>query len=230
MAALVVVLIGCRDRPAAEAPRPGSATPAAGSGSAGAASSHVLPLPKLAGTPAAKSPPLDAARARALSERAFAGWDRDVRLADAKGLEVRYRTRERPTLMVTVQAAPCFDCLPIDEAAWRARSDALRGLIGPELRDAPETTWELGATELAGTRYVWTYHVGYSVAPGGTGLAGAYGTAYALHYNDGVNMIRVVAEYKDDAPTSREAMVALAPRQDLEQIAKAFVDAFVHAW
>jgi hypothetical protein len=58
---------------------------------------------------------------------------------------------------------------------------------------------------------------------------GAFSDAYALYYNDGVNQIRVVAEYKDD-PTTREDMLAIAPKEDLERLAKAFLAAYTHAW
>ena len=77
-------------------------------------------------------------------------------------------------------------------------------------------------TDLAGTPFAWTYHVGFSPE--------AYGTAYTLYFNDGVTMIRVVAEYAGDAPASRDAMVAAASKDALAQSAKAFADRFVHAW
>jgi hypothetical protein len=50
-----------------------------------------------------------------------------------------------------------------------------------------------------------------------------------LYYNDGVNKIRVVAEYKDD-PATREEMLTVAPKEDLEKLGKAFFDAYTHAW
>ena len=58
---------------------------------------------------------------------------------------------------------------------------------------------------------------------------GSYSNAYVLYFNDGINQIRVVAEYKDDA-MSREDMLKVAPREDLEKLAKSFLDAFTHAW
>ena len=220
---LLALLVGCKDKTKAEAPRVGSASAVANPDP----QPNALRLPKLAGTPPAKSKPLDAAKAQQLAKLDFDGWTRAVRLADARGLELRYTMT---TLVVTVQAATCFDCLPMELDRWRAKSDALRSLIGRPLQDHEDTTWELGMTTIAGTPYAWTYHVGYAAGPDPNGVPIAYGTAYALYFNDGVNMIRVVAESNADAPASREAMVNLAPKADLEQVAKAFADQFVHAW
>lgn len=220
---LLVLALACKDKTKAEAPRVGSASAVA---TEPAASSPRLP--KLVGTPPVKAGPLDAARITKLSKRDFEGWTRDVRLADERGLEVRYRSTSRPSLTITVLASPCFDCLPMQEAQWTRKSDALRSLIAPELRDHEDTTWEMGTTEIAGTPYIWTHHVAY-VAPDARGMGGAFGTAYTLFFNDGTNMIRVMVEYTDDAP-SRDAMLRAAPKRDLEQAAKAFIDQFVHFW
>ena len=238
IAILLLGLLACKDQTKSAAPKPGSASGVAVTGDAptatepvGSGSGSVLRLPKLAGTPPVKTTkPIDAAKAQELAKIEFESFTRDVRVADAKGIDLRYFTKARPTIMVTVNATKCFDCLPMEESKWRAKSDALKYLIGPELKDHRDTTWELGMTEIAKTPYAWTYHVAYNVAPDTIGVAGSYATAYAIYYNDGVNMIRVVAEYKDDAPKSREAMLAMTPKQDLEQIAKAFVDVFDHAW
>lgn len=205
VAVVLLALLGCKDKTTAEAPRPGAASAALDA----AAVSR----------PPNKSTPLDAARAAELAKLDFEGWTKTVRLADAKGLEVRYA---RPPQAVTVHASKCFDCLPMEDARWRAKADALRTLIPPELRDHRDTSWELGMTDLAGTPFAWTLHVGFSPE--------AYGTAYTLHFNDGVTMIRVVAEYAGDAPNSREAMTAAAPKDALAVTAKAFADRFVHAW
>ena len=61
------------------------------------------------------------------------------------------------------------------------------------------------------------------------GPVGAFSNAYALYYNDNVNQIRVVSEYKDDWQT-REDLMRIAPREDLEKLARAFLDAYTHAW
>lgn len=209
-AAVLLLLLACKDQPAAVAPKVGSA-------------SAVTPTP--AKTPPVRSAPLDAAKARELARRDVAGWTREVRLADGKGVDLRYR---RAAIAVTVHVARCFDCLPMEDARWRAKSDVLRALVAAEVRDRTDTTWELGMTELAGTPAAWTYHAGYGAPAPSTGSA--YGTAYTLYFNDGVNMLRVVAEYAGDAPASREAMIAAAPKAELAQLAAAFADDVVHAW
>jgi len=203
-----------------------------GGGGAALPGQSTLVLPKLKGTPPNKTTkPMDAAKAEELSKVDFDGFDKEVRLAGETGLETRYITKNRPAIMVTVNANKCFDCLPIELDKWKAKEEGLKVLVGKELLAAKDTTFEMGATDITKTPYIWQYHVGYNVNPDpATGLAGAYGTAYAIHYNDGMNMIRVVAEYKDDTPKSRQDMVNLTPKEDLEQIAKAFMDVFVHTW
>ena len=200
---LLLVLASCRDKTPAQTPKSGSAVMVATTDA----------------KPPAKSPPLDSAKAQQLARQDVTGWTKSIKLADAKGLELHY---DRAPLHVIVQASKCFDCLPADEQKWRAKSDALRGLIAPELRDHKDTTWDLGMTELAGMPAAWTYHVGYK--------PDAHGTAYTLYFNDGTNMIRVVAEFAGAPPASREAMIATAPRELLALTAKQFADQFVHAW
>ena len=58
---------------------------------------------------------------------------------------------------------------------------------------------------------------------------GDWSHLYTLYFNDGVNQIRVAAKYSDD-PTSRENMVRLSPRAQLEKLALGFLDFFTHAW
>ncbi|MBA3499362.1 MAG: hypothetical protein H0T65_03260, partial [Deltaproteobacteria bacterium] len=151
---LALVVVGCKDKTTPEAPKVGStAAP-----------------PDAVARPPSKSAPLDAAKAQQLAKLDVDGWTRDARLANASGLEVRFA---KPPLAVTVQASKCFDCLPMEEAKWRAKSDALRGLIASELRDHKDTVWELGMTDLAGTPAAYTFHIGHVPA--------AYATAYSLY-------------------------------------------------
>ena len=230
---LVVVLVaGCKDKRPTEPAKPGSASAAPAADAALAWDQNTLKLPKYAGTPPVKTTkPIDKAKAEPLSQTEFEGFDRDVRIADDRGIDVRYTTKARPRIMVTVNAMKCFDCVAMEADKWKPKADSLKLIAGPDLKDRPDTTYEHGMTDITGTPYAWTYHVGYNITPSDTeGVTGAYGTAYAIYYNDGVNMIRVVAEYKDDIPKSREAMVNLTPKEDLEAIAKAFADRFVHLW
>jgi hypothetical protein len=197
---ILVFALACKDKTKTETPKPGSALATTDAG--------------IASSPPRKSDPLDAAK---LAQHEVAGWTRDVRLANAKGLEVRYRAA---SIMVTVQIADCFDCLPMQLDRWRAKSDALRALIAPELRDHANTTWEMGMLDVGGAPVVWTFHSGDA----GT----VYGTAYTLYFNDGARMIRVVAEYTGHGP--REAMLRDAPKPRLEAAARGFLDAFVRIW
>ncbi|MDQ3365036.1 MAG: hypothetical protein M3680_06380 [Myxococcota bacterium] len=232
-----VLALGCKDKPkqpatagsgsAAVAPGSGSADSAAGSGVA-TKKQNELVLPKLAGTPPVKTTkPIDKAKADQLAALEFDGFEKDVRRADDTGLDVRYKTSARPKIAATVNASKCFDCLAMDLAAWKPKVDSLKVLIGPDLKDRADTTFDVGATEVSGATMIWSHHVGYAMEPG---EGGAYANAYALHYNDGVNMIRVVSEYKDDVPASRADMMGLTPREDLEAVAKAVMDTFVHQW
>jgi hypothetical protein len=236
LVAVLSLASACKDKKAQQ-PKPGSGT-AVASGAPASGDAAPLPnqnelrLPKLAGTPAVKTTkPIDKAKAEALAKHEFDGFTKDVRLATDQGIDIRYSTKARPTIMVTVNATKCFDCIPMELEKWKAKTDSLKVLIGPELKDHKDTLFEMGMTEISGTPYLWTYHVGFNVSPDPTtGMGGSYGTAYAIHWNDGVNMIRVVAEYKDDTPKSREDMIGLTPKEDLELIGKAFMDYFVHAW
>jgi hypothetical protein len=63
----------------------------------------------------------------------------------------------------------------------------------------------------------------------GPGLNYSFTNALALYYNDGVNQIRVVAEYKDD-PMSVEGLQQAAPKDDLAKLALSFLDVYTHAW
>ena len=233
---LLALLVACKDKGKTTEPvKTGSGTAVVKTGSGGSGklpAQNELHVPKFAGTPPVKTTkPIDKAKAEELAKHDFEGFKKDVRLATDLGIDLRYTTEARPHIMVTVSATKCFDCIAMTLDAWKAKVDSLKILIGPELKDRPDTKFEMGETDINGTKYVWTYHVGFNINPDpGTGIAGAYGTAYAIHYNDGVNMIRVVAEYKDDVPKSREDMVNLAPKEDLELIGKAFIDFFDHAW
>ena len=204
----------------------GSAEAAGGGAGSGAAS---VRLPPREGKPLAKS---GAKLAAAQIDRMLAieapTWKQEPRTRADSRVEVRYLTEARPRLAVTLTAAECHSCIPLELEAWKAKADGLKTLLAKELRDHPDTTFEVGATDINGTPAIFTYQVGY--ADGGSGGPLAYSDAYALYYNDEINMIRVVAEYKDDPQPSREAMVALAPRQDLEKIAKAFLEAYVQTW
>jgi hypothetical protein len=225
-----LLVLGCKDKPKNQVATP--APPAPKVGSAAARPEPELRLPKPSGTPPVKTTKAIAPeRLAALAKLDYPGFSKDVRRQDDRGLDIRYKTEARPRLAVTLSVHPCFKCEAMVLEKWQKVKDGMRGLLAPELRDLPDTKFELGATALAGAPVIYTYQVAYLNGPDPSGAqSSAYSDAYALYYNDGANMIRVVAEYKDDQPASRDDMLRLAPREDLERIALAFLDAYTHAW
>lgn len=209
----------------------GAGESGSGSGS-GSESGPRLRLPPGEGPPRQTTSPLPAASLDRLAALDMPDFDREVRERSATTLELRYRTRARPQLWVTISVAPCFDCLPADLGRWRAAAAGLRTLLPPELRELPTTTFEITATTVAGAPAIATAQLAWAVLadPRNAQRAPAYSHAVAVYYNDGASSLRVVAALVDDPPASREALVELAPRADLERIATAFAAAVVRAW
>lgn len=194
---------------------------------------NVLDLPKASGSgPVKTTKPLDKARYEKMSGLGYPGWEKDVRFLSDKMLEVRYRTEARPILSVTILASPCFDCMPPELPKWKAKEAALKNLLPPELRERKDTVFEVGEVKLAGAPLIFTYQLAVGLGPGEdqANKEGAYSNAYVVYHNDGVNQIRVVAQYADYPVATREALADLAPREDLQKIALAFLDAYTHAW
>jgi hypothetical protein len=149
-------------------------------------------------------------------------------------VQVRHTTRSRPHLAVSVAIGPCSAeraCQPMDLARWSARQGELRGQLPRELRDRPDTRFEIGARAIAGAPAIATYQLGHA---GGVDdkdqPAIDYTDAYALEHNDGVNQIRVMAHYVDDAVGGVPQLLAIAPPEDLEKLAVAFASFYLHAW
>lgn len=234
----LIALAGCGSKKEAAKTDTGSgsagsavATPADRSaGSAQAAKGNNLTLPKGDGTkPKQTTKALDKTDFEKLSKVAFPGFAPIVRNKDNQ-LDVRHATGARPILATTVTIAPCFDCLPMELDKWKAKEAGLKMLLAEELRDRPDTIWELGTTELHGQPLIFTYQFGFTSGKDDQGNPeGAFSNAYALYFSDGKNQIRVVAEYKDD-PVTKEDLKAIAPREDLEKLAKGFMDFYTHAW
>lgn len=226
---------GCKEKSKPAAGQPGSgfvevARPVPNTAARPKAS--VLDLPKASGTgPVKTAAPLTQAQYEKMSSLEVPGWDKDVRRLDGKALQVRYRSKERPTIGVTLDASPCADCIPMELAKWQAKTDGLKGLLPPELRDHKDTTFEVGSVTLAGAPLIFTYQVGFLFGKDDNDQPhGSYSNTYALYYNDGKNQLRVVASYMDDATASRDQMIDLVPRDHLEKISLAFLDAYTHAW
>ena len=78
---------------------------------------------------------------------------------------------------------------------------------------------------------IYSYQLGYAAEIDHNDPAAVdYGDAYIVYYNDGVNQIRVIAHYLDDAAGGIDQLLAAAPPEELEKLAVAFASFYVHAW
>lgn len=156
-----------------------------------------------------------------------------------KGMEVRHITDDKPKIAATVTVAPCSAesvlgaCSPMTVPAWQAREAELKKMVPDALR--ANAKFEIGTVKFHDTDLIYTFQLGQVSGTIDKGSnAGqhyvAYTYAYILYFNDGANQIRVVAEYKDDAPQRAEDLLKLTPRSDLENTAKGFFDAFTAQW
>lgn len=189
-----------------------------------------ITLPKADGTPPKKTTAkLTDADFDRLGKLELGSFTKTVRNSK-DGLDVRFETA-RPRLGTTVTITPCFNCLPMELPKWKEREESdLKQLLSPELRNRPDTTWEMGSVDLHGQMVVYTYQVGTLFGKDDQGNPkSSYSDTYALYFNDGVNQIRVVTQYQD-APVPREQMLTIAPKEDLARVAMAFLDYFTHQW
>jgi hypothetical protein len=183
----------------------------------------------------------------------FDAFERQERGTTDDATEFRHTTKARPKLGVTVKIDTCTiapagktrrararrvrpapsdprACVPMKLERWQARGDQLKQFLSKDLVDRPDTLFEVGARKLAGVTAIYTYQLGHFFGTDDRGQpVGAYSDAYVLYYNDGVNRIQVIASYLDDA-VSRDQLVAIAPREDLEKLAVAFASYYLHAW
>jgi len=223
------------DKPASGSGSAGSGSAGSGSGGSGSAGSGsaagAISIPKGDGTTPPKKTAAKLAEADFMRMSKFdhAGFTKRVRNT-ANGLDVRYST-DRPRIGTTVTITPCFTCPEMTLEKWKEREDSdLKFLLGEELRNRPDTTWEMGTVDLHGQMLIYTYQVGHYFGKDDLGNPhAAYSDAYALYFNDGINQIRVVSEYQD-APVSRDEMLSVAPKDDLARLALGFIDYYTHAW
>jgi hypothetical protein len=222
--------------PAAARPASGSSRPAASAPAAPAAPApaHVQ-LPRSPATPPHRTVrPLGRAQLERLAAAAFPGFAREDHDTYYGSVEVRHVTQTRPRLGVTVTIGPCTRaraCPAMDLARWTARRDELARQLPKELVGRPDTRFEIGARALAGAPAIYTYQLGYAAGTDANDQPSIdYSDAYTLYYNDGVNQVRVMAHYLDDAVGGIDQLLALAPPEDLEKLAVAFASFYVHAW
>jgi hypothetical protein len=244
----MMVALGCQgdktQPPLPVAPPPPATTDAALAPDAPpprAASTHIL-LPRSPSTPVPRtSRPLGRKELQRLAAITHKDFDREVRVTAAQVTEFRHTTTTRPKLGVTVTIQPCARtrsgrpakraCLAIDLPLWNARAAQLKQSLGTELVDRPDTRFEIGSRDVSGTPAIYTYQLGYfSGRDKHDQPTSSYSDAYILYYNDGVNQIRVNAAYVDDSVGGIGPMIAVAPEEDLEKLAVAFMSFYLHEW
>lgn len=233
----LALLTGCKDKPKRKAPpaNVGSAAAGSGSGSGGMRPAPDLILPRADGTPPKKTTaPHTKADYEKLDKLEYPGFMIEHRTVGDKVFEVRQKTKDHPRMWATVTIQHCLDCVPMQLDKWKAKEEDLKVVMG-DLAKVKGVESEIGVTDLFGATIAYHYYVGAG-RPESTGSAAeeggggmVYGSAYVAYYNDGVNQIRVIAEYKDD-PTTPENMKKLAPKEDLRALALSFLDVYTHAW
>ena len=198
--------------------------------------------------------PLPLAELERLAAIEFKDFDHQDRGVTARITEFRNSTKTRPILGVTITIEPCdrakpqrpsrsaarrragnampgHVCTPMDLDRWKARTDELKQSLSKALIARPETRFEVGTRDVLGVPAIYTYQLGSYFGKDETGNpVGSYSDAYILYYNDGVNEIRVNASYLDDAIGGMDKLLAVAPPEDLEKLAVAFMSYYLHEW
>src|SRR5262249_45897422 len=102
-------------------------------------------------------------RGQKLSELTFPHFEPKVRALTDKLLDIRYLTEPRPKVAVTITVQPCFACVPMELDKWKENIDGLKLLVQPELRDRPDTDFDVGQTDLHGAPMIYTFQAGQFV-------------------------------------------------------------------
>lgn len=192
-----------------------------------------------------------------LSSFEFADFVREDGGTTDEAFEIRHTTKTRPRLGVTVRIDHCPPaapggkrsgrsrhverekpvttdtraCTPMQLPLWQARSDELKQFMSSDLAARSDTRFDIAARRLDGATAISTYQLGHLFAlDDHNQTVTLSSTAYALYYNDGVNRIRVMASYLDEAVPTRGQLVELAPPRDLEKMAVAFTRFYLHRW
>ncbi|MEO8843091.1 MAG: hypothetical protein ABI591_29250 [Kofleriaceae bacterium] len=241
----VLAIAGCKGKPK-HRPPPENLTqvdPNAKPSSTPSTAAPDIVLPHGDGSPPKKTTaPLTLDELIALQRRNYKGFQSQPHAISAeRGSEIAYLTEDHPRIVTTITIAPCSDkavlggCVPINLGAWTARTGELKKMVPPDLRDLPDTKFEVGVVKFHATDLIYTFQVGQTSGVKTTGSAAGrtyieYTYAYILYYNDGHNQIRVVAEVKDSANAGRTKMVTDTPPSDLANTAQAFFDATTQLW
>ena len=213
---------------------------------------HVT-LPRTTSAPPNRTTrPLSRKELARLAALEFPDFDRQQRGLTDRFVELRHSTKTRPILGVTVTieacdappaakparqtrtkrpAAPGHPCAPMELDAWKAKGDELKQFLSKQLAARPDTRFEVGTRDVLGAPAIFTYQLGADFGKDESDQpVAAYSDAYILYYNDGINQIRINASYLDDAVGGVERLAAIAPKEDLEKLAVAFMSVYLHAW
>lgn len=211
---------------------------------------HVT-LPKTPSTPPRRTTrPLSRKELERLAAVELKDFDRQERGLADRFVEFRHSTKTRPILGVTITIEACDapqplgkaprrgrstparrTCAPMELDAWKAKGDELKRFLSKQLVGRPDTQFEVGTREVLGTPAIYTYQLGAFFGNDERDQpVGAYSDAYILYYNDGVNQIRVNACYLDDMIGGVDKLRAVAPQEDLEKLAVAFMSFYLHEW
>jgi hypothetical protein len=220
---------GCKGKPKAR-PAPASPDKVETTANSKPAAPHDVDLPHGPGTPPVKtSKPVDHVILQKLADMDFPDFVKDVRGVSDQSLWVLQQIASHPVLRASIHVLPCTNpkahCWPMDLATWKSHDKDLKEYLPPALQQAPDTVFEIGQTDLHGQPLMYTYQLGQTIDK-----SSAFSHAYVLYFNDGVNEIRVLSEYKDDMMKTKEDMAKALPRSDLENTSKAFLDVYSHAW
>ena len=225
---IAISVLGCKGKPKHQVPPTNVEVPGgSGSGSAPKASPDLV-LPRGTGLPPMKTTkPVDLEVFNKLAALKYPGFEPERRGND-KVLELRQMTTDHPKILTDAVIGPCNnDCVPMDLAKWKDKTEALKEFLAPDLRTAPDTVFEVGQTELNGQPMIYTYQLAQKFKPGGSGL---YSEMYVLYFNDGVNQIRVGSHYADDPLQTKEDLAKSVSKEDLENVAKGFLDVYTQGW
>jgi hypothetical protein len=231
--ASLLVATACKGKPAHREP-PANAVAQSGSSAGSARAAPDLALPSGPGTPPLKTTrKLGRADFEKLAKLEYPGFSTQQHGLNDVVFEMRQITKDHPRLWATVTIEPCGklpnDCPAMDLDTWKAHEADLKSMMGG-LNGMPDVDWEMGKLDLHGQPIIYTYQLGQHLGSGEGGGEFMFTDAFILYYNDGVNRIRVVGEYKDDPVKTKEIMAKQAPKQDLEMLAMAFLDVYTHAW
>jgi hypothetical protein len=181
--------------------------------------------------PARPPAPFDKAAYDAISKLDFAGAPTQVMELSDSGLALRVSptpaTGEQP-MVATIRLGKCLNCVEIRKAAWVARTAELAQLLPKEVRDKPDTVFEVSDATVAGTPVIYVYQLAVFAIGGldGKPLEKAINThAYTLHWNDGVNQVQI--SVKDGSPPDSPTVEQLAAKVPRARIEKLAADLFV---